>query len=192
MASDLDRFLESIDPSRTFDQVSQRADQAVNSFVTEKATIQDWEEFKNFFAEFYRNIEKAVLRLGPGAPDDKEFYWGRCMKLLNEAFGPSGFKAAFEIVRTGKEGGLYRVLKAVSDLLVEQYAQNEISARISHYWNGLTVEEQIAATDEYLREYEHLLPSELTQGSAVRIKANFPKVLKEHPKMIRRMRRIGR
>ena len=192
MTTNLDMLLESIDPSRTYDQVSARVDEAVNNFAMHRPIIEDWDEYENYLADFYRHIETVVLRIGSGVPDSREFYWGQCANLLNKAFGPSGFKAAFEMVRTGKEGGLYQVLKTVADLIAEKYAQNEIFARISHYWESLTLDEKLAAPDEYLSKYGYLLPSELTEGSAARLRANFPKVLEEHPKMIRQMRRIGR
>jgi hypothetical protein len=192
MTTNLDMLLESIDPSRTYDQVSARVDEAVNDFAMHRPIIEDWDEYENYLADFYRHIETVVLRMGSGVPDNREYYWGQCANLLNKAFGPSGFKAAFEMVRTGKEGGLYQVLKTVADLIAEKYAQNEIFARISHYWESLTLDEKLAAPDEYLSKYGYLLPSELTEGSAARLRANFPKVLEEHPKMIRQMRRIGR
>ena len=192
MTTNLDMLLESIDPSRTYGQVSARVDEAVNNFAMHRAIIEDWDEYENFLTDFYRHIETVVLRIGSGVPDSREFYWGQCANLLNKAFGTNGFKAAFEMVRTGKEGGLYQVLKTVADLIAEKYAQNEIFARISHYWESLTLDEKLAAPDEYLSKYGYLLPSELTEGSAARLRANFPKVLEEHPKMIRQMRRIGR
>jgi hypothetical protein len=192
MATKLDMLLENIDPSRNYDQVSARVNQAVNSFTTGRAMIEDWDEYEIYLADFYRHVEMTVLRMGSGVPDNGAFYWGQCSNLLNKAFGPNGFKAAFEMVRTGKEGGLYHVLKTVADLMSEKYAQNEISARISHYWESLTLDEKLTAPDEYLSKYGHLLPAELTEGSAARLRANFPKVLEEHPKLIRRMRRIGR
>jgi len=192
MTTNLDMLLESIDPSRTYDHVSARVDEAVNNFAMHRPIIEDWDEYENYLADFYRHIEKVVLRMGSGVPDNREYYWGQCANLLNKAFGPSGYKAAFEMVRTGKEGGLYQVLKTVADLIAEKYTQNEIFARISHYWESLTLDEKLAAPDEYLSKYGYLLPSELTEGSAARLRANFPKVLEEHPKMIRQMRRIGK
>ena len=192
MSTKLDMLLESIDPSRTLDKVSADVDRAVNSFSRRKSIINQWDEYESFFAEFYRHIQSVVLRMRPGSPDGKDFNWAQCARLINKAFGASGYKAAFEIVRTGKEGGLYRVLKTVADLMAEQYAQNEISARISHYWDSLTLDEKLAAPDEYLRKYGHLLPGELIEASAARIRAHFLNVLEEHPKMIRRMRQIGR
>ena len=191
MPTKLDTLLESIDPSRTYDQVSARVDEAVNDFAMHRAIIEDWDEYENFLTDFYRHIETVVLRMGSGVPDNREYYWGQCANLLNKAFGQSGSKAAFEMVRTGKEGGLYQVLKTVANQMGERYAENEIGGRISHYWESLTLDEQLAAPDEYLQKYGHLLPSELTEGSAARLRVNFPKVLEEHPKMIRRIRQIG-
>jgi len=192
MTSKLDRLIESIDSSRNLDEVSARVDEAINSFSVKRAVIEDWDEYVKFFADFYRHVEITVLRLGQGAPDDKMVYFNRCSDLLKKPFGPNGHKAAFEMVRTGKEGGLYRVLKTVADLMAEGYAEREISARIFQYWGSLSDDQKLAAMDEYLAKYGHLLPSELTEGSAARLKFNFPKVLEEHPKMIRRLRRIGR
>jgi len=192
MPTKLDMLLQSIDPSRTLDKVAGDVDRAINSFSRRRTVLDTWDEYVSFFADFYRHLETVVLRARGGSPNDKEYQWGQCIRLLNKAFGPSGYKAAFEMVRTGKEGGLYRVLKTVADLMGEQYAQNEIAARISYYWDGLTLDEKLAASDEYLRKYGHLLPGELVGASAARIRAEFLKVLEEHPKMIQRMRQIGR
>jgi hypothetical protein len=107
-------------------------------------------------------------------------------------YGTNGEKAAFEMVRTGSEGGLYKVLKGVAKQMIDENAGNEIIARITYFWDNLTVDEKIEVTNEYIYKYGHLPPSELTEGSAARIRANFIKVLKEHPKLIKRMKKIGR
>jgi hypothetical protein len=76
--------------------------------------------------------------------------------------------------------------------MAEGYAENEIFARIIDYWNRLTSDEQLSATNEYLDKYGHLLPDEMTEGSAARIRANLPKVLAQHPKTLQKTRRLGR
>ena len=98
---------------------------------------------------------------------------------------------AFDMARTGKAGGLYAVLKAVALRMDEEYAENRIGGIISDYWKKLTIDEQLSVADEYLEKYGHLLPSELTEGSAVRIRTNFPKLLAQHPEIIRKIRRLG-
>ena len=188
MKTKLDRLLESIDPARTLDQVSARVDEALNSFKVKSGIIEDWEEFRTVLTKFYRHVENVVLRIQPLRSLAPDIDWGRCCKLLIEEYGPSGEKASFEIVRTGAEQGLYGVLKAVARRMVDGYAGNEIAARISNFWETLSTDEKVAVSREYLGKYGHLLPPELTSGSAARIRANFLRVLKEHPRIMKRLR----
>lgn len=190
MATDLDRLLASIDPSRTIDRITAEIDRAFNSFPMNRTTIKDLNDYENYLADFFRHIESVSTNMGNNAPVNREAYWARCSRILDKEFGPNGWKTAFELVRTGKEGGLYRLLKTIAEKMAEQYWQNEISARIGQYWNNLTVDEMMAAIDEYLEKYGHLLPSELTEGPAGRVRTNFFKVLEEHPKLIRHLRHV--
>ena len=188
----LDRLLEDIDPARTLDQVSSRADEAVNSFRMQSGIIKDWERFRTVLTEFYRHVENVILRIPSFRSPNPDIDWGRCCQLLLKEYGPNGEKAAFEIARTGTERGFYGVLKAVARQMINEYGGNEISARISNFWESLSTDEKLAASQEYLNKYGHLLPSELTSGSAARVRANFPKVLEEHPRTVKRLRNIGR
>ena len=53
----LDRLLESIDPSKTLDQVSARIDDAINSFEKDAGVIEDWNTFKAVLTKFFRHTE---------------------------------------------------------------------------------------------------------------------------------------
>jgi hypothetical protein len=75
--------------------------------------------------------------------------------------------------------------------LIKDYAGNEIGGKIAIFWEALSTDEKVGACKEYLDKYGHLLPSELISGSAARILANFPKVLEEHPNVVKRLRSIG-
>jgi len=192
MASALSRLLVSIDPSRTLDTVDARVDQAVNTFRMSAGAITRWDDFRNCLIRFLAHVETQVLCLRGYPEVSVDFHWGRCVRLLLQEYGANGDKTAYEMSRTGNEGGLYGVLKAVARRIATQYAKNEIVARISAFWDGLSPEEQLSTSTLYLAQYGHLLPSELTEGSAARLRASFPKVLEEHPYLMRRLRRIGR
>jgi len=201
MATKLEKLLAKIDPSRTYDAVSARVDRAFNSFAMPLSIIPNRQEFENVLADFCCHIEKIVLKPGPGAPADREFYWVRAFNLIEKAYAPNGYQkayasngyqTAYTIVRTGKEGGLYKVFKKMADLMAEKYAKKQINYEIYTYWDTLSVNEKLAASDEYLHKWGHLLPNETTEGSAPRIKAFFTKVLEEHPRILCRLRRIGR
>jgi hypothetical protein len=107
-------------------------------------------------------------------------------------YGSQGEKAAFEIARTGNEGGLYAVLKALTAQMAEDCAGNEISAQAGRFWQDASAEEKLAVADAYIEKFGHLLPSELTEKGAARLKMHVPKVLEQHPRLIRQLRGIGR
>ena len=170
MKTRMEKLLESIDPAVTLVQVSSRVDEAINSFDMESGIIQKWDDFKNILTAFHWHVQRTVLRIRLARSPDLDIEWGRCCRILLKEFGFNGEKAAMEIARTGTEGGIYTVLKRIAKQMIEEYAGNEIRGKISEYWNSLSTNEQLAATDEYLEMFGHLLPSELTEGNAVRIK----------------------
>lgn len=188
----LDQLLESIDPAVTLDQVSSRVGDAMNTFHSFTATIRKWSDFKRLVTDFHWHVQKTILRNRLVNSPDLDIEWGRCCAILLKEYGPNGEKAAMEIARTGKEGGLYSIFKKIAKRMIEEYAGNEIGAKISHYWHRLSTEQKLAATDEYLEKYGHLFPSELTEGYAVRIRADFTKVLEQHPRLIKRLREVSR
>ncbi len=188
----LDQLLESIDPQKTLDETDARADEAVNSFPLTRAQLTQWDEFRICLITFMRHIETAVLHVRTMPEASLDFEWGRCVHLLVHEYGRDGEKAAFEMARTGNEGGLYAVLRKLARRIAQQYGENAVAAKVGTWWDKLSVDEKLAATEEYLEKYGRLLPSELTESSCARIKANFPKVLAEHPRTIQRMRRVRR
>ena len=192
MKTDLDRLLETIDPERTIEDAFRRADEAINSFPLRRACITDWNEFTVCMAEFVVHVESQILRLRRPVRAAFDFEWGRAAAILMKIYGRSGEKAAFEMARTGNEGGLYGVLKAVAMRIADELSQNEITARVGAFWQSHSPEEVLDASSQYLAQYGHLLPSEMTEGSAARIRGNFLKVLQNHPKLVQRLRRVGR
>ena len=192
MRDELKELLDSIHPSRTLDQTAGRADEAINTFSAGSSQITDWDEFRRCVIRFAKHVDSKILCTRRMPDMELDFAWWHYSKVLQIAYGQSGDKAAFEMARTGNEGGLYGVFRRFAETQAEQYAQNEIHGRISRVWEGLSATEKLKAADEYLAEYGHLLPSELTENGAARVKMNFRKVLAEHPRMMQRFGQIGR
>lgn len=192
MENRLASLLERIDPRLTLDDADRRSDEALNSFSWPSPRITEWPKFQQCLMRFHRHVETRMIGAGKPFSGADSFDWGRCIGTLLKAFGKNGDKVAFELARTGTEGGLHRVLRDVTTTLVHEYAENWVACLVWNYWNGLSIDEQLAAPGEYLRQYGHLLPSELTEGKAGRVQADFPRVLQEHPRLIRRLRAIGR
>jgi len=192
MSTKLEQLLARIDPEATLDSTAALADNAMNTFSFSSGRITDKKEFENYLTDFFCHVDSNVLGVSKSFNSaNRNFQWGRCRVILSHIYGHNGENTAFDMARTGKAGGLYVVLRTMALRMAEEYAENQILARISDYWKKLTLDEQLSVTDEYLEKYGHLLPSELTEGSAARIRANFPKLLAQHPEIIRKIRRLG-
>lgn len=191
MTTKLEELLASIDPDNTSEITFRRANEALNTFPT-GALIDRWEGFKHCMAGFLVHLEAHILRLNEPVSGSRDFCWARCVQHLHGTYGPNGEKAAFEMARTGNDGGLYAVLKALAMRIADEYSRNEVRARIGFYWQGLSVRQRLEASSEFLDKYGHLLPSELTEGNAARIRADLPKALENYHDLLAKMRRVGR
>ena len=192
MQTELDILLTSIDPDYTIVETYNRANEAINTFDIQVAVVREWDTFRYYMAEFLRHLDVCILHLSRPSDASWEYYWSRCSQVLCKIYRSNGQKAAFEMARTGNESGFYGVLKAVAMRVAQDYSQNEIRAKVSTFLSRLSVDQRIAASNEYIAKYGRLLPSELTEGSAARIYADFHKVLQEHPQVLLKLRETGR
>ena len=192
MQTELDKLLDSISPEKVIVATFNRANEAINTFHPRSALIENWDEFRYCMAEFLRHVDNYSLLLRRPVDVSSDYYWSLCVRVLLKVYGSSGEKAAFEMARTGNDGGLIAVLRSVSMHVSEGYAKMEIQSRVDAYLKDLTVDQQLTASSEYLAKHGHLLPSEMTEKSAARIHANFGKVLEKHPWLILKIHEVGR
>ena len=61
-------------------------------------------------------VEARILRLREPCPMSSDVAWGRCCQVLAHVYGRDGDKAAFEMARTGSEGGLWAVLRKFANV----------------------------------------------------------------------------
>lgn len=188
--SRLERLLKQLDPERSIQEVRRRVEHALAHFPLPVAQTTRWDQFRTCLIHFYCYAQSCALRLPAIREPDAELDWGFCCQLLHREYGRNGDKTAFEMARTGQEGGLRRVLRNLAWRMARQYAENEIRARVYTLWNGLSLEEKLALPDEYLARYGHLIPSELREGSAGRVRADFPAFLVEHARVLDRLRSV--
>lgn len=188
----LDELLQKLDSRDFLRSEFNRADEAVRTFEIDETVITDWDKFRYCMAKFRWHLDYHLLNMNNRITFDPSYQWLRAIKLLNDVYGQNGEKAAFEIVRTGNEGGLYSILKEMATQQIVQYCRNRTSAFVGRFWDGLSVDEKIQAGRDYIDRYRDILPSELTERSGARILANLPNVLRKHPEMMHRLRSSSR
>lgn len=189
---DLKSFLRTIDPDKTIWEAERRADQAFNSFSPDSWSISDHDELLNCLSRFYWHVDSHILGISRAQNPNPEFTKGLARDILDDIYGVRGEYIAFDMSRSGIDGGLYRVLKDFAAKRASYHGNNWVSTRVSEFYNGLTNSEKAEAAREYVREYGYLLPADQTKDDAIRVQVHFYDILCSHPDLISRMRQIGR
>jgi len=192
MGSRLDDLLAKNHPERTLLENERLADKALNSFATPGGTVPDWPAFRDCTTRFVCHAENVILHPRQPFPVNPAMHFGKACRILMKAFGSDGEKTAANMAIHGVEGGLRHVLKTLAQGIAEEFSNNEIRGRVSAYWNSLSLEERLAAPKEFLAKYGHLLPADVTEGGAARVRGFFPKFLETYPEALRRLRNVGR
>ncbi|MCC6694866.1 MAG: hypothetical protein IT365_04455 [Candidatus Hydrogenedentes bacterium] len=180
----LDLLLDSLHPSRTYDAILRRAVDAMDLFPVTGPDVRDEVEFRNLMVRFFVHLDGIVFGTGRRWIDPAHD-WVRCSEVLHRLYGPDGPRLAVRRAVYGIEGGLRRVFRDTAHGFAEQLADNEVAARVAHYWCGLSTQERFATVAEYRRKWAHLLPEDMLREDEARMLVHFPRYLEAHPKLIR-------
>ena len=185
----LQRLLTNIEPIP--DRTAMRMAEALNDFDVPAVLLDNLDALEQCLARFYCHLECAILGTA-GRPINREFDLTRCYRLLAKAYGTNTRAALFDIARTGAGGGLMGILQAAAREFGNRYAKDLISMSVESYFRVRPPTQLLADMNEYVHNYQDLLPSEMGENGAARIKGEFRAFLKEHPFVIRSLRQAVR
>ena len=191
MPSKLDRLLGAIAPERTLDDVSAGVDAAVNRFERRAVGTArwDWEDFEDYMGRFFQHVSQVACRLRTPMDDPHGFFCTNA-HVLEKEYGPKWNRIVLQLVRTGAEGGLHRMLRASAQRLAEHWTRNRVRSLVSEYWESLSDRERQAVPEEYLEKCGAMLPVEARKRLSYEPWFNFFKVLEQHPYLVDRVRRL--
>jgi len=162
------------------------ADRAVNEAAV-GGLVASFAEFADILVRVIILVQKYVLKAQNPVEGGREFYLDAAFRVLIKKLGPNGEKAAFEMARTGKQGGIYDVIKLVAYGYTDILFENEARAKVGIIWEKLCNEDKLKTMALYLQEFGDLWPDEMTENGATRIKFNFPRVLQLHIENVRKL-----
>jgi len=194
MLTPLERFLTSISPARTWDGVGREVDATLNHLVLPHATVGSATELRSILTQVWREFHGRVWGLGAALPViNPDIEWDWCRRILDAVYGaPDGWRTALDLAGTGVRNGLRGVVGAFVEKACEQYLTQLIATGVQQLWPRQPYEARVAMITEYLAKYGQLLPPSLSHGSITDLIVDFPRVLKEHPRMMQRLSRLGR
>ncbi|MFC2085204.1 hypothetical protein ACFLS9_09110 [Bacteroidota bacterium] len=213
----LEKLFEEIDYSNKVEKYEKYGYKIADKYMKKlgKNTIDEVEEIKMFLAKFHWEIfsqgstffseksEKefrisyanAILLLEKIYPfkDDPPMFLDT-FRRYSQPILKYSYKTACEvtdIMQTGREGGVYHILKSLVLLNAEYIVEFFIISDVNKYLKDITFDEGIEISREYLKKYGEYLPKKYKGPEQYRfpvISAILKEVLMEHPKMMHRMK----
>lgn len=188
----LEQLLESIHPERTSEAIQQRADEALVEARIRANIVDDAIYYRDLVCDFVHLMDHHLQLVPRQVERPRGVLWQRAVDLLRKTLGPHGEAVAFDMARTGAEGGLYAVLRRLALEAARQQVEKEISQRVHSFCQRLTADEYLATGREYLRKHGHLLPREMTEGFAGRARLNLVGLLERHHRALATMNAVKR
>jgi len=185
MPSKLQVLLKKIDPAQTIKPNYKRSDEAVTGFSFNKPTIVSWEEMQDCLESFNRYLYQHQFPSG-NVQMDQDFSYGLAIQHLEKKYPENTSTTVFSIMSSGAEGGVYTILKALAQAVAVEFSSRVIGSHVSKYWDSLSTDEKLSASDEYIDLYQDILPASVL-SDRVRFKTFFWKVLEDHPWMLKRI-----
>ena len=164
----------------------QGADRAINA-VNVGGLVDSFKQFKNILIEVIVLVQKNVLKVQRPIEGAQDFYLDAAFRVLQKEYGPNGEKAAFEMSRTGKDGGVNAVIRSIAYGYTDVLFENETKAKVGIIFEQMSDNDKFAVMNEYIKEFGHLWPDELIENGALRLKINFLKTLHLHIEYIRKL-----
>ena len=192
MPTKLEKLLEKIDPAKIIDPVENRIFKSIPKIYRDKNTVENFEEFKECLAEAAKVARNAAINVPLNAGDNIDINFGQALHYLKEEYPRDTVQTVFEIMQTGAEGGVFQILKIIARTMAEEITQNQIKAIVVEFWNSLSMEEKLSVPYEYIEKYKNILPKRIVEGDNVRMRGLFWETLAQHPKMLKRIRDLGK
>lgn len=189
MPTELDLFLDEIDPSRTYDPIQQYVDEGINMFPRAITEVYDWYTFRSFITHFYMYITYDLSGIVYSERETMRA-WKEFQEILGPRYGREPASAAYKKAIHGHEGGLRSVMQDLADGVVEKHAAMLIRWRVTCYLGELSFDEKVDAVKEYVTKWGHFLPRDITPENSVRIFYEFHRFLEAHPKLLREIRTV--
>ena len=188
----LDELLAGIQPARIREKLLARMDDAINAFRIERNRLTDAIEYRDQVCRFVRQLDRhmAITPTSELLPDN--VVWQRASRLLRKAYGTHGETAAYETQRAGAEGGFHGVLRRLATAAADEGIDKDIATRVDSFCKRLSADDYLAVGREYLEKHGHLLPAEMSEGSATRARLNLAALLKQHHRLLVATHGVGR
>ncbi|MGA2497749.1 MAG: hypothetical protein ABSH20_08410 [Tepidisphaeraceae bacterium] len=188
----LDQFLESISPQRTILDIGMKIDRALNTFPVPAQWTGNHDSFQEMVIQFLCHVDQHLAGASSRRPPMPPYDLGHCVDVFESIYGSMGIHRAYDLARTGHEGGVYRVLRDFAAALVMRAHRHTIAKPISDFLWDMTEEGRMEMARHYIARFGSYLPPEWLEHGGVPVARNLKQILQQHPELMVKIMSLDR
>lgn len=183
MSSKLEILLEKFEPKNCWEKKERDANSILLNYKIESNTVSCSDEVINILAEF---TSKFYLPPGKYEKKFRSTFYEMAIENLKKVYPELTDSYIRDIMISGREGGVYEILKKLTKLLNESLWESGINNRIGDYIKDTTEKERESAAKEYVENYNDFLSVNF-KNDPLWVYINFKEVLFEHALTLRKL-----
>jgi hypothetical protein len=188
----LERFMKQLEPAVSIDPVHRRVDEALRTLpVPARSAVRNYLAFEDRSVLLWWHIEPYLRDIADFPQRNTSDALHQCRIIYRALFGSEGETAAYEMVHNNVEGGWRKLVHAFAHKMADDFIDEQLALSTDQFWNLLSTPGKHAAADEFILKWGFLLPGELTENSAARIRTYLPEYLKRIPEALQRLQQIS-
>lgn len=186
MSPKLEELLLKLDPKYCWDKTEKELNLILARYEIARNTISSQEEFRYILNDF-------TWKIFHPANEDENLsrtnfaMYDIAIGYLKKIYGDRAQIITYNIMSSGAEGGVYKILSQLTNQTIESWCELEAKSLVGKYFNSITMKERQKASEEYLERYKDILPWNY-RNDPLQVFISFEEVLVGHGKMIKRLR----
>jgi hypothetical protein len=182
MPSKLEILLDKFDPKNCWNRIERSGNEILVNYRIEKNAVSTMGEATNIICDF---TSKFYLPHGSYEHGIIDSFYDLANDKLKKIYPEPVWIFVTDVMKSGREGGVYGILKKLTKLLNESLWESGIHCRIRDYIDDTTEQERESAAKEYVDKYNDLLSVNF-RNDPLWVYINFEDVLFEHALTLRK------
>lgn len=191
MPTKLEALLEKIDYKNLIGASENELNRILSSYRREKNIVDNYEEFEECLIDFTSKLMNAFFHFTHPVEHPSSIMFTNALEYLKKEYPNNTKFTVYDIMHSGAEGGVYKILKVIKDQMIDDTFSKGINNFVNEYLRSLNYESRDAAVKEYLEKYSDILPQNY-KDDPMSVLIHFDRVLIEHPRMVKRIRELNK
>ena len=150
-------------------------DRARASYSLSSTTVNSWQEFEHYLADYYRHHCRVV---GGGDLGSVSQNLTEAKTLATRGAGRNTtIKKLFRDSESGADGGLRQVLDHLANGIKQFFLERYITDAFDRYVSPCNIDEATELMRQFFEKYQHILPTSIDVGKPMYYAANFKEYL---------------